>query len=172
MQDTYILYCAQEANFQTRSLLIPFDRITTKRLGDFHRIKERSEMYEGLDVVFINYVSICHRQYGVLEVDDKDKEIAKLNLVFESYACSNLTGNMSDTDMLDVPVFDDDDVGFLKSSFSNLCNGFDHIGNYKKLLGNKKIKIVDSVLVLNKHNGVYKAPLIKDIDELYKTFLN
>lgn len=144
----YILFCAQDANFQTRSMLIPYEKYIqcNSLIKDLDVLRKVSfnETFEIEGKKFVVKNLIVREIWGN-ESDYKDyyKITDRLTHMADGVECSNL----------DKIWYDDSEI--------NLCRGFDHIGNFFNLLNKTKyngkdIKIVESFLVLETHNGRYR----------------
>ena len=160
----FYLFCGQMSNFQTRSLLIPFDLFPEKRKEQWQKIKTFSNNDYNIPNLVIQNI-IWNDNVG--EIDSKDEELSELCNIFMNVA-----------DSFDgYRVYgDDDDREWIKYSYSNLCGGFNHIKNYQSLLkltnyDGRNIEIIDNILLLESENGIVKAPLFDTVSEMmYETY--
>lgn len=152
----YYLFCAQDANFQTRSLLIPEVLLPKHRKQQWSNIKtyckDNSEV-KNLVVINIVWQDNCGK------IDPKDKELYGLCSIFE---------NVADGDRYHG---DDDDRDWQHYSYVHLCCGFNHVKNYQQLLqmtsyDEHDIEIVDSILVLNSDEGNIYTPTSDTVEEM------
>lgn len=141
----YILFVGQEANFQTRTMLIPAKK--------FLSIKENKEKYELLktcaDQKILNGVSIENVIYLTFDRSD-----GGYDLVTESH--SKLCGEFLQRACDYRHVLDEDEYieEWYKEAFTNLTTGFDHVNNYLECIKitqymKTSINIIDSFLILN-----------------------
>jgi len=160
----YILFVAQECNFQTRSILIPANEF----------LKVRQEDYDLLKKYVTSYTFI---------IDEKEYRVDNLllqNIKWEgryghheghpySQLCSTL---MWYADSADFGQYNDlKDIKWADNTICNLCRGFSHIKNYDQLRNmteydGKKINIIDSFLVLELRNGILEMPAFETTKEL------
>ena len=133
----YILFCAQEANFQTRTILIPYEEFIKVRKEDYELLKKYSRKNVNINGVCIDNLLIrrviWNNRCGSYENTEWGEAADKL----AQYAFD-----------LSYDIFhgDDEDKEWYYKSFKNLATGFDHVSNYKELLD--KYNVVDSFLVL------------------------
>ncbi len=153
----YILFVSQDANFQSRTMLIPIVEFLKVRSDDYKILKSSSiknknftlnkKEYIVDNLLIINYVNIEGSENIFTQTD------TNYNLV-----CNELRSYADGMDnecyyyMKDKPWYD--------LAITNLCGGFNHIYNYKKCKEitkhkNKEINIVDSFLVLESRYGEY-----------------
>jgi hypothetical protein len=149
----YILWCQQQSNFQTRTLLIPVDMLGSERKQQLDKIKQFRDKN---NVIVIDttwtyeYDEQGKRVGGCGTVSEKDKEISRLCSDFEYYA---------DRQSYDDGYLRKEDLEWLPFSFNQLCGGFNHVKNYQQLLTlkeweGKPVNIVDSYLILGSDDGV------------------
>lgn len=165
MNNNYILYIAQEACFQTRSILIPFEEFISVRKEDYELLKRSSD----------------HNVKFML----KDKEyivdnLLTINYIFEGHSgraescehlalCTDLAW-YADCWRSDMYIDIKDQVWFDKS-ICNIASGFNDIENYiicKNMSEYKgtPINIVDSFLCLELENGRFRISPFDTVDEL------
>ena len=144
----YYLFCAQQANFQTRTLLIPQCLLSESRNKQWCDIKTycKNNIIAN-NVIIINLV--WEGNCGT--IDPIDKQLSELCSIFESVS--------TDYGLDDNAFYGDDyDRDWQLYCYINLCGGFNHVGNYKQLLqlthhDEHDIEIVDSILVLYSDQG-------------------
>lgn len=149
----YILYIAQEANFESRSLLIPVDKLPQHRKDQLDKLREFVVDLDADDlsvnnVIVINLVEKNFGSFSGYTAEDADLEKALI--------CKDFTFFADPVIGLD-PV----DEEWYKHAYHGFAKGFDHIKNYLKYqkitrYKNKDIKIVDSFLILNTRNDQFK----------------
>lgn len=140
----YILFMAQEANFQTRSILIPIVEFLKVRNDDYEILKKASKPKTFL---------IDNQEYTVknlliqyFEPDKKYCNNGYSQLTSEySLICNHLTHYADGMDK--GCYFKMKDAIWYDKSIGNLCRGFDHVYNYKYILEHSDKNIVDSFLV-------------------------
>ena len=88
----YILYCAQHAGFQTRSILIPVDLLDDATREDLNKLREFAIKYkheptnEIIDnLLYINMISDSEMS-GKWNLDINDQNKAELSSRFRDYA--------------------------------------------------------------------------------------
>ena len=144
----YILFVAQEGNFQTRSMLIPAEEFLSVRKNDYDLLKNKKiRITNGTDVVdnvvLENYVT-CSENSRVQEENECNRIVTDLKM----YCEWGLEHGYSDT--MDKEWYD--------GAIMNLCDGFDNIANYTesmtiKNINGMDINIIDSFLVLETIDG-------------------
>src|SRR5690242_17200153 len=115
----FILFLAREANFQSRTMLIPKDLLTPKRLRQFDELRSCSEKLS--DNTYCHHMKLIwdgNRGYQL------PQPINQFVNYFTSYACG----------MEEECYFDMDDKEWYDNSFCNLCYGFDHVSNFNELM--------------------------------------
>lgn len=141
----YILFIAQEANFQSRSILIPIVEFLKVRKDDYEILKKASK-----PKTFI----IDNKEYIVKNLLIQYFKPFSKNCFTQitsdySLICNHLT---SYADAMDRDFyFLMEDAIWYDNSITNLCRGFDHIHNYKYILEHSDKNIVDSFLVLEEY---------------------
>jgi len=159
--DDYILYVAQEANFQTRSMLIHAKSFMKSNTNDYNLLKQYA----------------VEKTYTIDGNDYHVKGLLFENFIFEknighpvptpySEICNKLTMYADSPDFCD-----DNDRKWYEKSFTNICAGFNHIKNYCESLKissyqENPINIIDSFLILELENGKYKKPSFDTVKEL------
>lgn len=149
---------AQDANFQTRSMLMPVGKLNQKRKDDIKLLKSLSvtldvDGKQVKNVVLVNHVSDDPEIRCWIQ-DPLDQEKWSITNHFVGYADSNM---WFDDERL---YYDMDDKEWYDDSLCGFVGGFDHIGNYlewqnKKQFDGKDINIVDSILVLETIEGKF-----------------
>lgn len=163
----YILYLAQQANFQTRSILIPAADFLAVRSDDYHILKNNSVK---------NYkFNIDGREYLVdnLLLDNIiwDGNMGRHEKAVYTEICADLkqyADGMEDDQYIRL-----EDKAWYDNSKINLCKGFNHIKNFvacKKKLENQGIKIIDAFLVLETDHGKYQIPDVDTVEEMFEKY--
>jgi len=169
----YILFLGQEANFQTRSMLIPAKEFMEVRAEDYKLLKESAEknykfIIDGEEYVIDNILFQNYKEQGKGCFSQEQHEHSKVCNDLLRYA-----DGMDDDWYCDMK----DKVWYDKVPKTMLCNGFNHIKNYKfcknitKIKG-KDINIVDGFLVLEVTEGILKMPPCDTVEEMYEMFYN
>lgn len=160
----YILYCAQEANFQTRSMLVPVLFLDTETREKFNGLKTYGKkiLYRKTN----KYIGHLILQETCDDIYEDPDELYKYKL------CNYFTqfANQSPAHDLDETSENDQNDQNCAKNYKwfnyvsdNLCKGYDHVKNYLTLLETTRIddeckdniEIVDSFLVLETYNGEY-----------------
>nr|WIL04210.1 hypothetical protein Clen_280 [Cedratvirus lena]WIL04836.1 hypothetical protein Cduv_356 [Cedratvirus duvanny] len=110
----YIVFCAQDANFQTRSMLIPYDLFPKDYLVLLFTHSIKTEEVDNL---------------LLLEFEDGCVPNNKIS----SLICK-LTNYADGVDGEDLPLW-------YKKAKINLVSGFNHVANYNKLRRRKNVKL-------------------------------
>lgn len=170
----YILYCAQEANFQTRSMLIPYELLPENRLADLSILKKHSKphtfTFDGKDYHVDNLLiqniiwerdGNGNRSHGYQEIT----EYLKIINEFTRYA-----DGMDEDCYLDL-----NDKNWCDSAILNLCGGFNNIKNYCQLRSmtsyeDKPIEIIDGFLVLETDDGKLNLPSVDTVEEMFQKY--
>lgn len=166
----YILYMGQEANFQTRSMLIPAKKFLSvpKRKDDYEVLKKCSIKNYKFDIDKKTYVIKNLLTFNLVEVD---KNMFKYEQTEYSKICGEL---LHYADGSDYCFYEEDEVWY-GHTIGNFCGGgFNHIKNYDKFKTATKIKdhdinIIDSFLVLETHDKQIELPPFDTVDEMMKT---
>jgi hypothetical protein len=164
----YVLYCAQEANFQTRSMLIPYDLImASKRKEDLEILRK-------------------HASSKTFTIDDEEYVVD--NLVIQDYTWDGRSGSqvpheytkiVNDltryADGLEEECLREQDIKWYDSSITNLTGGFNNVKNYCRLrqlnsYKDKQIEIVEGFLVLETDNGKLKFSSVDTVEEMYMKY--
>lgn len=165
----YLLYCAQDAGFQTRSMLVPYDKYISSK-----------DLVKDFDVL---------RQYAkqqVFVIDGTEYHID--NLLLQNIVWDGGCGKMESTEYGEIVSrltmyadgLDDDQISpsacvWYDDTIINLCSGFNHIKNYCKLrnmttFDDKPIKIVEGFLILQTNNGKLRLPSVDTVKEMYQKY--
>ena len=146
----YILYIAQEANFQTRSLLIP--------AKEFLSIPDRKKDY---DILKKNGNLLIHNL-----VSSKTG-----GFQFELTEYTQICGYLSRyADGIDYYINPADDIWY-DISIGGFCSGFNHIKNYNQFknatnIKGKDVNIIDSFLVLETEDGKFNPSQFDTVNEM------
>jgi hypothetical protein len=165
--NNYILYVTSDANFQTKSMLIPF--------AEF--IKARSEDYELLVTASIrNYKFNIDGEEHIIDnllcqnyIWTKNMGVAEKHSHTET--CNQLFAYADGFD----GHFNLEDKAWYDSAMINLCKGFNHIKNYTKLKQmthhkGKPVNIINSFLLLELKDGTLEMPTCDTVDEMYEMY--
>ncbi len=168
----YILFCAQDANFQTRSMLIPYDK--------FRECRQRWDQWIQLTTSSITQAPFTVR--GKKYIVDK--------LLIQNITWDEGNGSFDKTPLTDIIhqlrcyadgfndgyVFESEDELWLSHALGNVASrGFNHIGNYCNFRNTTEydgvpIEIVDGLLVLESNNGVINLPDVHTVSEMYQKY--
>lgn len=168
----YILYCAQQANFQTRSMLIPYDLI----MKCLERVKDLQVLRENT----LHNVSFDHngKKYVVdqllIENITWNGNLGTYDETIFRNIISDLTGyaNLIDDDC----YFKEYDIGWSGHIISGIASkGFNHVVNYcnfrnKTEYKGTPIEIVEGFLVLEKNNNKLRMPSVDTVEEMFDKY--
>lgn len=172
--EEYILIIQQEANFQSRSVLIPKKEFLEdeKRRSEFETLKNYVKENKNKGNKNVPNVII---QNIIWERNEKGQRTAGR---CEDNPATSIIGSI----MFLVQDSWDPDMGsiadrkWLDKSISNFCSGFNHIKNYLSILKEgvfkqgrfiiKPEQITDSFLVLEADDGVINEPPVDTVEEL------
>jgi hypothetical protein len=146
-KDRYILFAAQEANFQTRSMLIPYDLIMgcEERAKDLSILREHSlknvsmggYIIDNLLIQVIKWEGNCGRHV--------ESPTSKITQQLMSYADGMDEGQVFQ--LYDLPWASHIIIGVAS-------NGFNHVENYCNFRNNKGNEIVEGFLVLERDEAI------------------
>lgn len=146
----YILFCSQDANFQTRTMLIPYDKYL-----------QCQQLIKDLDILRNNSTN------KTFLINDNPKTVEKF-LTREIFSDneSDYKDYYSIIDKLThyadgVDECHYDDEIWYDTAICNLCRGYNHLINYFGLLESKEykakpIRIIESFLVIETDNGILR----------------
>lgn len=159
MATDYILFILQDANFQTRSMLVPKKEFLEVRQADFDILKRNAitvDLPDGqkIDNLLIQNF-IWENNLGIPEEYEWSAAAVDL-LMYASEFLHNYECN--------------DDVWY-KKSFFDFCDGFNDLQNYlraKKIteLRDKQINVTDSFLILESDNGQMEHKPYDTVEEM------
>lgn len=168
----YILFCSQCANFQTRSILIPYNLFIKceTRAKDLEFLRQKSEHNilmirnnkpYNVDNLLYRHI-IWDDRIGKVEQNDINRIISELTMYAEGMN-KNCYIHLYDKEWYD------------KSICHVTSKGFNHLNNYcnfrnKTQYKNKNIDIVEGFLVLETNNGKLEYLEIDTIEELYEQY--
>jgi hypothetical protein len=170
MSENYILFIFQEANFQSRSMLVPFDK--------FISVEQRKRDYDLLKKESINKKITINSQDHLIDHLLVQNYIKSNNSLYGEYRQSqHIYTNICNELMHYSDGLDDEcymhmyDKEWYDDTITNICGGFNHIKNYIKCknfkeINNKQITIVDSFLVLESEQEKINAPLFDTVEEM------
>src|SRR5688572_20180772 len=136
----YILFVGQEANFQSRSMLIPAEEFLKVRNDDYLLLKR---------------CSIKDRIFTINGINHKIDNLLIQNVIwsgnrgsYEKHEYTTIVGQLTQyaDGMEEDCYFDMKDKEWYDNAMCNLCRGFNHVKNYTKLKNSTKYNIVDSFL--------------------------
>jgi hypothetical protein len=165
--DDYILYIGDDANFQTRSMLIPIKQFLKVRQDDYNLLKQTSKHYQfkidGIIYDIPQLLTINYIKEGNIGLQEVKENTLLLN---------HLTGYADGLD--EDHYYDIKDKDWYDYTITNLCNGFNHIKNYTECckintVNNKNINIVDSFLCLSLENGRYQHCCYNTVEDMLKS---
>ncbi len=155
----YILYLAEQGNFQSRSMLISYDEFIKSCKEDYDILKRCSTQNVKLPIDGTEYIidNLLTTEYpdggGALIVTEYSDITSALTHYAQEGPTRLVWGRERDEEWLS------------KSKF-NLCNGFNHIQNYLNL--KNKYDIEEGFLVLESRNGrVRVKPPFETAQEMY-----
>ncbi|QKF94210.1 hypothetical protein QKU48_gp0752 [Fadolivirus algeromassiliense] len=168
-ENDYILFIGQEANFQSRSMLIPAKEFIEARKEDYEMLKKTSAknyvfQFDGMDHQIDNLLL----QNYIWEDNMGKQEIREYTQV-----CNQLTHYADGMD--DNCYFDMKDKIWYDKAICNICSGFNHIKNYTKaknmtMYKKKPINIVDSFLFIELRNGILEMPSCDTVEEMFQKY--
>jgi hypothetical protein len=140
----YILLVAQQANFQSRTMLIPMDEFLKVRQEDYdvlkkYAAKQTFHNYTVDNVIYINYQQKSKNSYSQV-ITPYTKIVNQLI----SYA-DGMDHYDEETGKCENVYFDMKDKIWYDLAIANLCRGCNHVKNYKQLLNDN---VIDSFLIL------------------------
>jgi hypothetical protein len=156
----YILFCSQDAGFQTRSMLIPYDLLMSceERRKDIETMRKYSIKTDDIDNLLIQNITY----EGDIGYYDKTP-ISEIIHEFKEYA-DGFDG-----------IFKSYDEKWVKEIIPRVAsNGFNHTNNYcnfrhRKVYKRKKINIVDGFLVLETSNGKFEDIPFDTVEEMMES---
>ena len=167
----YILFIGQEANFQSRSMLVPAKEFIECRKDDYKLLKKS---------VNSNYTFLINGTKHQIH------NLLLQNIIFEgnfgrcekteySELCGILTQYADG--MGDNHYFELVDKEWYDKTIINVCSGFNHIQNYIKCKNmthykKKPINIVDSFLCIELRNGILELPTCNTVKEMFENIIN
>ena len=168
----YILYCAQVANFQTRSMLIPHDLIMKcpKRVKNINTLREHSKRnvkfeHKGrgyiVDQLLIDNI--------IWEKGQGRHEPSKYLEILEDF--TNYAECVPDEGLLQ--LYDKQWIGEIICGVAS--DGFNNVMNYcnfrnKSSYHGRPINIVEGFLVLESNNGKISMPPVDTVREMYEKY--
>jgi hypothetical protein len=140
----YILYVAQDCNFQSRTMLIPMEEFLKVRRNDYDVLKKYSVKKTFDNYTVDNVLYIEYKQESKNSFSQVITPYTKILNQLTSYA-DGMDHFDDETGKFENVYFDMKDKIWYDLAVTNLCGGFNHVENYKQLLNDK---VVDSFLVL------------------------
>jgi hypothetical protein len=167
----YILFVGQEANFQSRSILIPAQDFIEVRREDYELLKKSS---------------IKNYTFNI-----KGKSFVIDNLLIQNYNFEGNIGHQEQKEYTDIcnklthyadgldedHYFDLKDKTWYDASICGICRGFNDIENYSiwknaTKYEDKEINIIDSFLCLELTNGKLNLPIFDTVEEMLLKMYN
>lgn len=166
MSNQYILFCAQEANFQTRSMLIPYNDImkSPKRVADLQILRDNCEKNVIISNIFNGSTEEQSSEYSSYS-DGEEYVVDQLltqNIIWngklgspEITPCTDIIGEFTRyADGSEDYLFHEEDKVWISGIKRRVASkGFDHVMNYCKFryktkYRHKLIDIVEGFLIL------------------------
>jgi hypothetical protein len=161
-----ILFCFEEANFQTRSLLVPQEEFERARGDQLRLLRENAlhdvkvETDKGVvdsvqHLILQNFTTAETKTHAVADPSPVSSILHDLYVFADGWEGRS--------------AFEEKDHLWLPSSISGLAKGFDHVANYISLramteYSRFKFEIVEAFLVLETRDG--KSPRGSELREL------
>src|SRR5690606_30846258 len=163
----YILFVGQEANFQSRCMLIPAKEFIESRPDIYNLLKKRSiKNYtfrlNDKDYFIDNLLLQNYKREGSMGVPEK-KDYSEFCWKLTNYADGMDEGNYFD--IRDKQWYD-------KSIIIVGDNGFNHIKNYVNIKNKKEYNIIDGFLVLELEDGKLYLPDVDTVSEMYSKYFS
>lgn len=168
--EEYLLFCGQEANFQTRTMLIPKKLFTEKRFNDWEKIKSFSKPMENVSNGFLATIEIQGPDF------DGDEEFVNLSKETKEFGklCRDFTrmANGLNSEDGEYYYFDEDDSKWYPNATTNLGIGFRHEDVFSDLMDMQVLKkrniiVTEGILCLETVNGKLRSSSkYKDPDEM------
>lgn len=145
--DDYILFIAQEVNFQSRSILIPIKYFLLVREKEYNILESNTKTVKfskNDDIITLDNILIQKYKY----VDN----LGHQEIYPYTNFCNILTEYAYGMEEENCYIDLNDKIWYDKS-FCNICKGFDHVQNYLECIKmthykNKKINIIKSFLYI------------------------
>ena len=162
--NNYILFIIQDANFQSRSMLVPEKEFLEIRKEDFETLKKYSKtvtLSDGSNEYQIDNLLVQNFTRKGNFGKPENHEYSYFYFCLQGYA-----------DGLDEGCYyGKKDHEWYDKAIINFCEGFNHIKNYCqaktfKTIDNKPINIVESFLLLESENGKIKQPMFDTVKEM------
>lgn len=163
----YILYIGQDANFQSRSMLIPYNKLMINERGKhiYDLLKQNSHnttiTHKSKKYIIDNLIlrNLIKTEEGYYQVENT--EISRICTMLNDYADNDL----------DDYCFNMDDKEWYDDSITNICEGFNHIENYLCCLNmtsvhGLQIDIIDSFLMLETRDGKLQLSNFDTVNEM------
>ena len=154
----YILFVAQEANFRSRSMLMPADAFMAARGEEWKAMLASSEsaVLQGIPVHNLLWIDVVWE--GNMGTPMKTPWL-QFGYMLMHYA-----------DCWDRGDWWPQDCPWLEEAIFELDAGFNHVKHYAAVLADQhQYEIVDSCLILQRDQGQgYKPPLVDTKEELVK----
>lgn len=156
----YILFIFQEANFQSRSILVPKELFLKVREDDYNMLKKHS----------IKNVAIKGDTIDNLLIQDywRDGNCCHQRMQPFTRICGELAGY---ADRMEDRYYDLSDCEWVDNSITNICGGFNHVKNYVSArhieeIEGKRVNIVEGFLVLKSQEGKLNMSPFDTVDEM------
>lgn len=170
----YILFCAQDCNFQTRSMLIPYDKIMQcdKRAQHIQILRDHSQhnvtFEQGSKKYVIDNLLIQNFTWNNGHGVGDFQPFSKIVHDFSEYAYGIDEGCL----------FEECDSSWVRDKIINVVAGFNHVANYCNFRNvtnyrGMDIDICEGFLVLESTNGeIRDLPDFETLDEFLEDYFD
>lgn len=151
----YILFCAQEANFQTRMMYIPFEEINLcpERKADLETLRNNSQKNVNLEGINIDNLVYDKIYWKGNQGKQESSELSRVINDFVFYAEGLHQELDFKTGEPELRLIKEYDIQWVRNILEIGYDGFDHVGNYnyyKNLTSHsgQEIDVVEGFIVL------------------------
>lgn len=176
----YILYCSQNGNFQTRSMLIPYDKIMNCQEGrnyietlQKHSAKNIDFRY-GDETYNIDNLLIINFTWKGNSGSMDQTDFSYITGCFDGYACGDNSKWFGGEEIY--CYYNECDKCWASFIIPNIASsGFNHVANYCNFRNCKeykkeRIEIVDGFLVLESNNGKINKASVETVAEMFQKY--
>lgn len=147
-----ILFLSEEANFQSRTMLIPKNLFLSVRNDDYMLLKQHAIkqlfIVDNQEHIIDNVLYVYYKQETKTSLTQISSPYLQIVNELTGYACENTIYYDFNTDEREYGYYDVNDEVWYPNAITNLCGGFNHVSNHKYLL-KKYPNISESFVVLN-----------------------